>query len=133
MGLVFMLPKLDSSNASLIENPEEFFSLLGNLHDSHVNFLEWNPIRNELAISVDDIHSNFFNPPEHPGLQPARFIAVGLINLVVDVSPGKYPAFVLSFEVSRSVNDSMLSVIVNCGDGQLKFECREIYGQASMP
>lgn len=76
------------SNA--IDDPADFLSSLGGLHDADVKRVIWDPVARLLHLDVDDLNANFAGLPEYPGLNPGTlvFTRVELFDLRCDVQRG---------------------------------------------
>lgn len=83
-----------------VGEPEKFFRELGNLHDARVRQILWSPERSELAVTLDDLHSNFAGLPEYQGLRPQVVILEGVADLMVSAALSEPHLNIHDFEVT---------------------------------
>jgi hypothetical protein len=78
--------KQHARDGASIEDPAQYFSELGNLHDAKIGLIEWNLARGELSFVVNDIYSNFRGLPGYLGPQPVQIVLAGVAAMEVRVS-----------------------------------------------
>jgi len=125
-----MLPTLKHEPCEL-DNPEEFFSKLGWLHDTELLSLEWKVINRDLVIEVEDLYSNFYQFPEYPGKLEARLIASELLTLEFDlITQNSTMLRILKFHVNQNIGSKCIDCVISFGEGRIKFSCRRLVGMA---
>jgi len=123
-----MLPILNK-NISPIENPIEFFSALGWLHDACLDFFAFNFVSRELIIEIDDLYSNFYQTLDYINGVSARFIFSDLDNSCIDIiAPGINANRILKFSIFEISKKERFGILINLEEGSIRFEFSSITG-----
>jgi hypothetical protein len=74
--------------SEIVSEPTAFFHDLGGLHDTEIERIEFDPNERSLALTLDDLHTNFEGLPEDRGRRPCilRFTGVARFGVDFDVS-----------------------------------------------
>jgi len=109
----------------VLNNPHEFFSELGDLHDARIERVQWLLHERRLTISIDDLYSNFLDLPEYKGLTPATIILNDVEDIEVNIGP--VDDRINIFEFNAKVVDSSINVNVTCWPGgRIDIKCGSI-------
>ena len=122
---MLLLPTVDDKKCC--EAPTLFFSELGNLHDAKISSIEWDLKQHEIAISIDDLYSNFVDLAEYVGLKPVRLILTGVSGLEVNVASDQFPLRIMDFEVEEVCPGTKVQVAITLDpSGVMRMACKSI-------
>ena len=122
-----MLPTPNAEINKCIEMPVDYFSALGNLHDAKISLMEWNPIRKQATITVNDLYSNFYGLPEYPGQTPVCLTAFDVSALEMKIMTDRFPVRIQDFEVDELSSGPGWCILVNCtSSGSIRIVCQSL-------
>lgn len=111
-----------------IENPQKFFDELGNLHDARIKHFLWFPEEKRLAVSVDDINSNFAGLPEYQGCQPQTILLEGVREIDLRLEADEDHLNIYEFTVIEKSGDPYLLAEIKCWPGgNIKVRCSSLH------
>jgi hypothetical protein len=99
-------------------NFRSFLNAMGNLHDTSIEMLAWDPKAGTVVLKLDDIYWNFEGFPEYPGPQPASITLRGVSSLIIDLRHGE-PAHIDDFTVEIETPEKGIATIALWPSGKI--------------
>ncbi len=110
---------------TLLDNPEEYFSNLGGLHDARIEGVNWSLSNKKIIVSIDDINSNFEGLPNYKGLVSANILFNHVHEFKLNFSLEEHYLSIYDLEIVSN----NLDIIVNLKcwpEGVLQVRCKSI-------